>query len=83
MSKALLAIVASISLAGVAHAQGKFGDLTMSTDPAKVAAIEQQAAELKAQQAAHASTGSGHAMHHHARHVTGHRSSQAKAATKK
>jgi hypothetical protein len=66
MSKALLAIVASISLANVAHAQGKFGDVTTSTDPAKAAAVEQHVAELKTQ---HMSHRSGHVIRHHASHV--------------
>jgi ribosomal protein L11 len=82
MSKALLAIVASISLAGIAHAQSKFGDVTMSTDPAKAAAVERQAAELKTQQAAPMPSASGHVNHHHVRHVARHRHADTKAATK-
>jgi hypothetical protein len=69
MSKAPLLFVALISLAGVAKAQGKFGDVTTSTDPARAAMVEKQAAELKATQTHHMS----HAMRHHASLVAGHR----------
>jgi len=36
---------------GGAHAQGTSGGVTMSTDPAKAAAVESHAQELKARQA--------------------------------
>ena len=81
MNKALFAIVASISLVGIAHAQTKFGDLTTSTDPARAAAVEQEAAALKAQQASRQSQVSGHAMHHPMSHVGAHHHPQAKAKT--
>ncbi len=81
MSKALWAILASVSLAGVAQAQDHFGDVKMSTDPAEAAAVEQHAAALRAQQAAHPSHGTVHAMHHHLR-TAAHVTAPAKAATK-
>jgi hypothetical protein len=82
MSKALLTIVAFISLAGVAHAQSKFGDITMSSDPAKAAAIEQQAADLKAQQSRAMAHSPRHAMHHHLPHVAGPHHSKTKTPLK-
>jgi ssRNA-specific RNase YbeY (16S rRNA maturation enzyme) len=78
MSRTFFAIVALISLAGVANAQGKFGDVTTSTDPVKAGMIEKQAADLKAQQTHHMS----HPTHHHVSHVAGHRHSQTKGAIK-
>ena len=78
MSKAPLVFVALISLAGVANAQGKFGDVTTSTDPAKAAMVEKQAAELKATQTHQMS----HGMRHHVSHMAGHRPSQTKSANK-
>ena len=78
MSKAPLVFVALISLAGVANAQGKFGDVTTSTDPAKAAMVEKQAAELKAAQMHQMS----HGMRHHVSHMAGHRHSQTKSANK-
>jgi len=48
MNKALSTIAIFIGLAAAASAQAKLGDVTTSTDPAKAASIEQQAAALKA-----------------------------------
>jgi hypothetical protein len=80
MSKLLAAIVASISLVSLAHAQGKLGDVTMSSDPAKAAAVEQQVAELKAQHTHRTSHVSRHALTHRAKHVSAHSSSKTNAA---
>lgn len=78
MSKAPLVFVALISLAGVANAEGKFGDVTTSTDPAKAAMVEKHAAELKATQTHHMS----HGMRHHGSHMAGHRHPQTNSASK-
>lgn len=78
MSKAPLVFVALISLAGVANAQGKFGDVTTSTDPAKDAMVEKHAAELKAMQTHHMS----HGLRHHGNHMAGHRQPQTNSAGK-
>lgn len=44
------ALLMSLAMAG-AYAQGTSGGVTMSTDPAKAAAVESHAQELKARQA--------------------------------
>jgi hypothetical protein len=48
MSKLRLIVLASMFVATGAFAQGSSGGITTSTDPAKIAAIEKHAAELKA-----------------------------------
>jgi len=49
MHKIIPALLMSLALGG-AYAQGTDGGVTMSTDPAKAAAIESHAQELKAHQ---------------------------------
>jgi ssRNA-specific RNase YbeY (16S rRNA maturation enzyme) len=78
MSNGPLVFVALISLVGVANAQGKFGDVTTSADPAKAAMVEKQAAELKAARMHQMS----HGMRHHVSHMAGHRHSQIKSSNK-
>lgn len=51
MSKLCLTVLASMVVATGAFAQGSSGGITTSTDPAKIAAIEKHAAELKARPA--------------------------------
>ena len=50
MNRTGLILLMSLATAG-AYAQGASGDVTMSTDPAKAAAVERHAEELKARQA--------------------------------
>ncbi|HEX4235769.1 MAG TPA: hypothetical protein VH041_15860 [Caldimonas sp.] len=49
MHKISLILLMSLAMAG-AHAQGTGGGVTTSTDPAKAAAVESHAEELKARQ---------------------------------
>jgi hypothetical protein len=79
---ALMASMALVGFAGVAQAQGKLGDVTTSTDPAKAAAVEQQAAALKAERRHEAWHGSKHATHHDMKRVSSNARSSVKAATK-
>ena len=66
----LVAAAATLTLGLAASAQAKFGDLTMSTDPAKAAAVEQHAQELKAHEMhARSHHASMHWTRHHARHA--------------
>lgn len=51
MSKLRLMVLTSLVIATGAFAQGSSGGITTSTDPAKIAAIEKHAAELKARPA--------------------------------
>ena len=50
MNRIGLVLLVSLATAG-AYAQGTSGEVTMSTDPAKAAAVESHAQELKAHQA--------------------------------
>ena len=75
MPKSLYALMAAaLSLGLASGARAEFGDVTASTDPAKAAAIEQHARELKARETHathHVSMHSMHSMqrHAHARHT--------------
>jgi hypothetical protein len=51
MSKLRLILLISMAMASGAFAQGNSGAITMSTDPAKIAAVEKHAQELKARPA--------------------------------
>ena len=51
MNKAILALLMSSAMASGAFAQTAGSGITMSTDPAKAAAVEQHAQELKARPA--------------------------------
>jgi hypothetical protein len=57
MTKYLSMLIASIALAASAHAQNSSGQITTSTDPAKAAAVEQAAREMKARAAQDAKAG--------------------------
>jgi hypothetical protein len=81
MNRALLTIAVSFGLAGAAAAQAKPGDITMSTDPAKAAAVEQHAAELKASQH-EAGHGSKSPAKHHTASATSHHHSHSKSSAK-
>jgi hypothetical protein len=48
MNKFLSILLTTFCIATAAHAQGGIGVVTMSTDPAKAAAIERHAQELQA-----------------------------------
>lgn len=48
MQKIFFSVLMSVGMVSGAFAQGAVGDVTMSTDPAKAAAVEQHAQELKA-----------------------------------
>ena len=61
MNKISLILLTSLVTAG-AYAQGTGGGITESTDPAKAAAVEKHAQELKARQSEEASSKSA-AMH--------------------
>ena len=95
MNRTGLILLMSLATAG-AYAQGTSGDVTMSTDPAKAAAVERHADELKARQtkettakpaATHKSSAKSksdtHAKTHtnaHAKAHTTHKSTAAKPA---
>ena len=78
MKKHVLALLVSACCAAPVFAQTDSSGVTTSTDPAKAAAVERHAQELRAQQAnsaiAHESTGAGpthatkHRHHRHHRH---------------
>ncbi len=51
MKKVPLILLMSLAMAAGVHAQTASGGITMSTDPAKAAAVEKHAQELKARQA--------------------------------
>jgi hypothetical protein len=82
MNKALLTVAIGIGLAGAASAQARFGDVTTSTDPAKAAAIERHAAELKAGSMHHMAQASKSAARHHTQHATMHHQTESKAPAK-
>jgi len=75
MRKTSLILLISLGMASAAYAQSSVGGITMSTDPAKAAAVERHAQELKARpatqtevKAATASAGSHHAKAHSTQH---------------
>ena len=55
MNKLTLILLTSLATAG-AHAQGTSGGITTSTDPARAAAVERHAEELKARQSKEAAS---------------------------
>ena len=64
MHKSLFALTAAaLSLGLATGARAEFGDVTTSTDPARAAAIEQHAQELKAREMRAPDRASMHAMH--------------------
>ncbi|WJF91256.1 hypothetical protein QS306_06390 [Paraburkholderia bonniea] len=78
MKKVSLAVLVSFSaLAGAAYAQTDSG-VTMSTDPARAAAVEQRAQELQSRQQAAESTSEMPSQHHHK--ATHHKKAAKKAA---
>jgi hypothetical protein len=75
MKKLLTAsVLALTALAGMAQTTTDAQGVTTSTDPAKAAAVERQAAEMKATQEKVATSGTSskqharHAKHHHRHH---------------
>ncbi|RDU97389.1 hypothetical protein [Trinickia dinghuensis] len=74
MKKASLTVMFSLSLlAGAAYAQTDEGGVTMSTDPARAADVEQRAQALQQQQEQmpmqeHEHMQMKHKMHHHPMH---------------
>jgi len=81
MNKWLMAGVAAFTLAGVAQAQTSTAEVTMSTDPAKAAAVEQHAAQLKQRQSV-SHTSHKKASHPHPTANAGHHATPDKAAAK-
>jgi hypothetical protein len=79
MKKVSLAILVSLSaLTGAAYAQTDNG-VTMSTDPAKAADVEQRAQDLQAQQQAEESRQSAMPAMHHSHKKAMHHAKAAKA----
>lgn len=86
MKKASLTVLFSLSLlAGAAYAQSDEGGVTMSTDPAKAADVEQRAQALQQQQEEmpmHEQMPMKHkAMHHKPMHKHAAKGSKAEAAS--
>ncbi|MCG5074040.1 hypothetical protein [Paraburkholderia tagetis] len=83
MKKVSLAVLISLSaLTGAAYAQTENG-VTMSTDPAKAADVEQRAQGLQAQQQAAAQAPAEMPMKHHQKkgsHASHHKAPAKKAA---
>lgn len=81
MKKVSLAVLISLSaLTGAAYAQTENG-ITMSTDPAKAADVEQRAQDLQSRQAAAAQAPAEMPMkHHHKKGGHPHHKAPAKAA---
>ena len=82
MNKLIPVVLLSLGVVTGAYAQSN--GVTMSTDPAKAAAVEKHAQELKASQAAAPAMKTGakkHAVKHSAKSHTGHKAVK-KAATK-
>ncbi len=81
MSKLVLILLMSVGFAAGAYAQGSSG-ITTSTDPARAAAVERQAQELRSQHvsaevpAKHVAK--HHAKHHATKHATRHTKHQVK-----
>ena len=88
MHRTISALLMSLALGG-AYAQGTDGGVTMSTDPAKAAAIESHAQELKAHQGreatapAHKSTAKASTKKSHATTTKGKTASTHKSSTTK
>ena len=82
MNKVSLTVAIGIGLAAAASAQARLGDVTMSTDPAKVAAVERQAAELRAESVRHTAHAAKPAARHHAQRASMHHQTEAKSPAK-
>ena len=84
MKKISLILLMSLGFASAAFAQTATDGVTMSTDPAKAAAVERHAQELKARPApatqAKPATKTAHA--HSSTHKTTHHATQPHASTK-
>ena len=80
MSKLPFILAISAFLATGAHAQAASGGIAVSTDPAKIAAIEKHAQELKATQAKPATHSTTKNSQHHKTQAPA--STKAKAPTK-
>ena len=83
MKRVVLTVAIGIGMAGAAAAQAKFGDVTTSTDPAKAAAVERHAAELRAGSAHHMANASKSAMRHHAQHAAMHHQTEPMSPAKR
>lgn len=70
--KSLSRIVAVLSLVVAGSALAQESGVTTSTDPAKAAAIEQRAAQMRAQQPAEPAPAVRHARKHPGKHVRKH-----------
>ncbi|WP_118179885.1 hypothetical protein [Paraburkholderia phosphatilytica] len=69
MKKASLALLVSLTaLTGAAYAQTDEGGVTMSTDPAKAADVEQRAQALQSQQSSMENMPMQHHEHHPMKH---------------
>jgi hypothetical protein len=72
MNRSIATVVMSLCLVVGAHAQGAFGDVTTSNDPAKAASIERHAAELKEARAQEVASSRHMASHHASHHAKAH-----------
>lgn len=81
MKKLSITVAAVLmTLAGSAFAQNSTDGVTVSTDPAKAAAVERKAEEIKAnQQATSEAKPAMHAKHHGKKHHAKHRAKKATA----
>lgn len=68
----LTVATALIAMTGATFAQSTTNGVTVSTDPAKIAAVESHAAELRARQQAAPEAKSAKLVKHSARHVKKH-----------
>jgi len=84
MSKFPLLVLMSLGMASGVYAQSTSGGVTMSTDPAKAAAVEKHAQELKAHpaQEMQAKPATAHSSTHHAKHQAKQQHASAKPAPK-
>ena len=68
MTKSLSILLTTFAIATAAHAQAGNGAVTMSTDPAKAAAVERHAQELQAHNMPTGHSGGMHEMKHKTMH---------------
>ena len=84
MKKTSLILLLSLGMASAAFAQAATTGVTMSTDPAKAAAVEKHAQELKARPAeqAQANPATKKSIAHSTTHKTAHHTTKQPASTK-
>ena len=84
MNKTGLILLMTLGMAAGAYAQTSSGGITVSNDPAKVAAVEKHAQELKARPAAatSATPTATHTSSHKAKPAAKHQPAAAKPASK-